>query len=186
MGKVCLCLQFLISPFGGIEAFFLDFLTPEDGTTMLSWYFSKELPLYTVKYPRRVQIFSTLCFGCMYLHFYCGPFCERHCDSIKGWRDWPTVIVWTCSDSVDYTAEFLPLKGCEEDCRFITITQFIQSRNASFPVVEMIVLKCFSCTFPCQSSLTVQSFICPVFPFEIIIHLNLDWGFFPIHSCPNI
>jgi len=27
--------------------------------------------------------------------------------------------------SADYAVEFLPLKGCEEGCRFNTITQFI-------------------------------------------------------------
>jgi len=59
--------------------------------------------------------------------------------------------------SADYAAEFLPLKGCEEGCCFNTITQFIKSHNASFPLVEMIVLKLFSCTFPCWSSLMVQS-----------------------------
>jgi hypothetical protein len=59
--------------------------------------------------------------------------------------------------SADYAVEFLPLEGCEEGCHFNTITQFIQSHNASFPLVEMIVLKRFSCKFPRQSSLTVQS-----------------------------
>jgi len=60
-------------------------------------------------------------------------------------------------DSADNAAEFLPLKGCEEGCRFNTITQSIQSRNASFRLVEMTMLKRFSCTFPRQSSLAVQS-----------------------------
>jgi hypothetical protein len=59
-------------------------------------------------------------------------------------------------DSAGYSAEFLPLKGCEKGCRFNTIIQFIQSFNASFCLVEMIMLRRFSCTFPCQSSLTVQ------------------------------
>jgi len=82
------CLLCPITLFDGIEAFFLDFVTLEDGTTMLSWC--------TVKHPRRVHILFSLYFGWMYLHFYCGAFCERHYDSIKGWSDWPTVIVWTC------------------------------------------------------------------------------------------
>jgi hypothetical protein len=44
LGNVCLS----ISLCGGIEAFFLDFLTLEDGTTVLSLNCSKELLLYAV------------------------------------------------------------------------------------------------------------------------------------------
>jgi len=60
-------------------------------------------------------------------------------------------------ESADYAAEFLPHKGYEEGCHFNNITQFIQSHNASSCLVEMTMLKRFSCTFPCQSSLTVQN-----------------------------
>ena len=93
----------------------------------------------------------------MYLHFIVVLFVNHIVIASKDEVTDPLSLLECAPDSADYAADFLSLKGCEEGCHLNTIIQFFQSWNASFPLDEMIMLKHFSYTFPCQSSLTVQS-----------------------------
>jgi hypothetical protein len=88
------------------------------------------------------------------------------------------------SDTAVFAVEFLPLKGCEEGWDSIPSPSLF---SLLMPPSIWFKWWCWSTSgthFPVshywQYRTKTSVFICRDYPFGIIIHLNLYWGFFPI------